>query len=74
MSHPFHLRPVHPLQDLIKSGGEWISSVDMENHISALPAVQVLLRTYSHIHAFDRVNTQISVLMWAFASVRMRMH
>ncbi|NKC12176.1 MAG: long-chain-fatty-acid--CoA ligase [Gammaproteobacteria bacterium] len=26
-------------KDLIKSGGEWISSVDMENHIAALPGV-----------------------------------
>jgi acyl-CoA synthetase (AMP-forming)/AMP-acid ligase II len=26
-------------KDLIKSGGEWISSVDMENHIVALPGV-----------------------------------
>ena len=26
-------------KDLIKSGGEWISSVDMENHIAALPSV-----------------------------------
>ncbi|PCH61465.1 MAG: long-chain fatty acid--CoA ligase [SAR86 cluster bacterium] len=27
-------------KDLIKSGGEWISSVDLENHIVALTAVQ----------------------------------
>lgn len=27
-------------KDLIKSGGEWISSVDLENHIVALPGVQ----------------------------------
>jgi fatty-acyl-CoA synthase len=26
-------------KDLIKSGGEWISSVDLENHICALPGV-----------------------------------
>jgi acyl-CoA synthetase (AMP-forming)/AMP-acid ligase II len=26
-------------KDLIKTGGEWISSVDMENHIAALPQV-----------------------------------
>jgi acyl-CoA synthetase (AMP-forming)/AMP-acid ligase II len=26
-------------KDLIKSGGEWISSVDLENHIAGLPAV-----------------------------------
>lgn len=26
-------------KDLIKSGGEWISSIDMENHILALPGV-----------------------------------
>ena len=26
-------------KDLIKSGGEWISSVDLENHIAALPQV-----------------------------------
>ena len=26
-------------KDLIKSGGEWISSVDLENHISAMPGV-----------------------------------
>ncbi|MAP10552.1 MAG: hypothetical protein CMQ61_00680, partial [Gammaproteobacteria bacterium] len=26
-------------KDLIKSGGEWISSVDMENHIASLPAI-----------------------------------
>ena len=26
-------------KDLIKSGGEWISSVDLENHIVALPGV-----------------------------------
>jgi acyl-CoA synthetase (AMP-forming)/AMP-acid ligase II len=26
-------------KDLIKSGGEWISSVDMENHIASLPQV-----------------------------------
>ncbi|MBT6277647.1 MAG: long-chain fatty acid--CoA ligase [Chromatiales bacterium] len=28
-------------KDLIKSGGEWISSVDMENHIAALPSVRM---------------------------------
>ena len=28
-------------KDLIKSGGEWISSVDMENHIAALPTIQM---------------------------------
>ena len=27
-------------KDLIKSGGEWISSVDLENHIMALPGVR----------------------------------
>jgi acyl-CoA synthetase (AMP-forming)/AMP-acid ligase II len=27
-------------KDLIKSGGEWISSVDLENHIVALPGVR----------------------------------
>ncbi|RMD85190.1 MAG: fatty-acid--CoA ligase [Candidatus Dadabacteria bacterium] len=27
-------------KDLIKSGGEWISSVDLENHISGLPGVR----------------------------------
>jgi acyl-CoA synthetase (AMP-forming)/AMP-acid ligase II len=26
-------------KDLIKSGGEWISSIDLENHITALPGV-----------------------------------
>ena len=26
-------------KDLIKSGGEWISSVDLENHIVAMPGV-----------------------------------
>ena len=26
-------------KDLIKSGGEWISSVDLENHIAAMPQV-----------------------------------
>jgi fatty-acyl-CoA synthase len=26
-------------KDLIKSGGEWISSVDLENHLMAHPAV-----------------------------------
>jgi acyl-CoA synthetase (AMP-forming)/AMP-acid ligase II len=26
-------------KDLIKSGGEWISSVDMENHIASLPSI-----------------------------------
>ena len=26
-------------KDLVKSGGEWISSVDLENHVVALPAV-----------------------------------
>ena len=26
-------------KDLVKSGGEWISSVDLENHIVALPGV-----------------------------------
>eukprot|EP00035_Acanthoeca_spectabilis_P031411 m.14018 g.14018 ORF g.14018 m.14018 type:complete len:560 (-) comp4738_c0_seq1:180-1859(-) len=26
-------------KDVIKSGGEWISSIDMENHIAALPGV-----------------------------------
>jgi fatty-acyl-CoA synthase len=26
-------------KDLIKSGGEWISSVDLENHIVSLPGV-----------------------------------
>jgi len=26
-------------KDLIKTGGEWISSVDLENHIVALPAI-----------------------------------
>ena len=26
-------------KDLIKSGGEWISSVDLENHISSMPGV-----------------------------------
>ena len=26
-------------KDLIKSGGEWISSIDLENHICALPSV-----------------------------------
>lgn len=28
-------------KDLIKSGGEWISSVDLENALSALPGVQM---------------------------------
>ena len=26
-------------KDLVKSGGEWISSVDLENHIVALPGI-----------------------------------
>lgn len=28
-----------PFIDLVKSGGEWISSVDLENHLMAHPAV-----------------------------------
>ncbi|MGI8664745.1 MAG: long-chain fatty acid--CoA ligase [Jatrophihabitans sp.] len=34
-----YLRLVDRTKDLIKSGGEWISSVDLENHIMAHPAV-----------------------------------
>ena len=30
-------------KDLVKSGGEWISSVDLENHIVALPGVAKLV-------------------------------
>ena len=30
-------------KDLVKSGGEWISSVDLENHIVALPGVAQLV-------------------------------
>merc|ERR1712190_603803 len=26
-------------KDVIKSGGEWISSIDLENHIAAMPEV-----------------------------------
>jgi acyl-CoA synthetase (AMP-forming)/AMP-acid ligase II len=28
-------------KDLIKSGGEWISSVDMENHIASMPGIRM---------------------------------
>jgi fatty-acyl-CoA synthase len=35
-----YLRLVDRTKDLIKSGGEWISSVDLEAHIAAHPAVQ----------------------------------
>ncbi|MBI1943071.1 MAG: long-chain fatty acid--CoA ligase [Betaproteobacteria bacterium] len=35
-----YLRITDRTKDLIKSGGEWISSVDMENHLMAHPAVQ----------------------------------
>lgn len=28
-------------KDVVKSGGEWISSIDMENHIAALPGVSM---------------------------------
>ena len=35
-----YLRLIDRTKDLIKSGGEWISSVDLENHISAHPAVR----------------------------------
>jgi acyl-CoA synthetase (AMP-forming)/AMP-acid ligase II len=35
-----YLRLVDRTKDLIKSGGEWISSVDLENHIAAHPAVR----------------------------------
>ena len=31
-------------KDLIKSGGEWISSIDLENHICALPGVAQIRR------------------------------
>ncbi len=34
-----YLRLVDRTKDLIKSGGEWISSVDLENALMALPAV-----------------------------------
>ncbi len=34
-----YMKIVDRLKDLIKSGGEWISSVDMENYLMAHPAV-----------------------------------
>jgi fatty-acyl-CoA synthase len=34
-----YLQLVDRVKDLIKSGGEWISSVDLENHLMAHPAV-----------------------------------
>lgn len=34
-----YIRLVDRSKDLVKSGGEWISSVDLENHIMAHPAV-----------------------------------
>jgi fatty-acyl-CoA synthase len=34
-----YLRLVDRTKDLVKSGGEWISSVELENHIMAHPAV-----------------------------------
>ncbi|MDE3205564.1 MAG: long-chain fatty acid--CoA ligase [Acidobacteriota bacterium] len=39
MSSDGYLRLVDRTKDLIKSGGEWISSVDLENEIMAHPAV-----------------------------------
>ncbi len=39
MSPDGYLRLVDRTKDLIKSGGEWISSVDLENQIMAHPAV-----------------------------------
>lgn len=36
-----YMRLVDRSKDLIKSGGEWISSVELEHHIAAHPAVQV---------------------------------
>lgn len=35
-----YLRLVDRAKDLVKSGGEWISSVELENHIMAHPAVR----------------------------------
>ena len=35
-----YLRITDRTKDLVKSGGEWISSVDMENLLMAHPAVQ----------------------------------
>ncbi len=34
-----YVRIVDRMKDLIKSGGEWISSVDMENHLCSHPSV-----------------------------------
>jgi len=34
-----YVKIVDRLKDLIKSGGEWISSIDLENHLMAHPAV-----------------------------------
>ncbi len=42
-------------KDLIKSGGEWISSVDLENHIVALPGVaQACAVAQPHPHWTER--------------------
>jgi fatty-acyl-CoA synthase len=36
------LKIVDPLKDLVKSGGEWISSVDLQNALMGHPAVRPL--------------------------------
>jgi len=35
-----YVRLVDRVKDLVKSGGEWISSIDVENHLLAHPAVE----------------------------------
>lgn len=35
-----YVRLVDRVKDLVKSGGEWISSIDLENHLLAHPGVQ----------------------------------
>jgi fatty-acyl-CoA synthase len=39
LTHDGFLRLTDRSKDMIKSGGEWISSVDLENHVMAHPAV-----------------------------------
>jgi len=39
IDHEEYLKMVDRIKDLIKSGGEWISSIDMENEIMRHPAV-----------------------------------
>jgi fatty-acyl-CoA synthase len=50
-----HLRIVDRTKDLVKSGGEWISSVELENHLMAHPGVkEVAVIAVAHEHWGER--------------------